>query len=450
MRRCVSAVVSLVLIAAAGCSNNAPSTNVLPAGGARVTGVERDASRGYTETLLHRFKSSPDAASPEAGPILDTSGDLFGTTIAGGAHPDCPGGYQKGCGTVYEIDAAGKERLVYSFAGKPDASEPFDRLSSDSGVLYGTTAVGGNVSACYTYGGNGCGTLFTIDAHGHERLLYQFKGNFGSGSGDGQDPMGGVVSDADGNLYGSTAYGGKYDYGTIFKVTQHGKESVLYSFSGGTDGGRPYSGVILDAGQNLYGVAYVGGNSGCLTGCGTVFELSSGGALTTLYRFKGKSDGGNPYGGLVMDAAGSLYGTAQNYGNTTCNKRGGNPGCGTVFKLNARREFKLLHVFAGSPDGAVPSENLILGEKDDVYGTTSFGGDSSCNGGYSCGVVFEVDAHGHESLLHTFTGGKKDGEVPYGTVTRDAAGNLYGTTVSGGVGPCNRGCGIVFKISRSR
>jgi uncharacterized repeat protein (TIGR03803 family) len=450
MRRCVSAVVSLGLIAAAGCSNNAPSTNVLPAGGARVTGVERDASRGYTETLLHRFKSSPDAASPEAGPILDTSGDLFGTTIAGGAHPDCPGGYQKGCGTVYEIDAAGKERLVYSFAGKPDASEPFDRLSSDSGVLYGTTAVGGNVSACYTYGGNGCGTLFTIDAHGHERLLYQFKGNFGSGSGDGQDPMGGVVSDADGNLYGSTAYGGKYDYGTIFKVTQHGKESVLYSFSGGTDGGRPYSGVILDAGQNLYGVAYVGGNSGCLTGCGTVFELSSGGALTTLYRFKGKSDGGNPYGGLVMDAAGSLYGTAQNYGNTTCNKRGGNPGCGTVFKLNARREFKLLHVFAGSPDGAVPSENLILGEKDDVYGTTSFGGDSSCNGGYSCGVVFEVDAHGHESLLHTFTGGKKDGEVPYGTVTRDAAGNLYGTTVSGGVGPCNRGCGIVFKISRSR
>jgi uncharacterized repeat protein (TIGR03803 family) len=450
VRLCVSAVVSLLLIAAAGCSNNAPSSNLLPADGARATGVEHDASSGYTETLLHRFKSSPDAASPEAGVILDASGDLFGTTIAGGAHPDCPGGYQNGCGTVFEIDAAGKERLVYSFAGKPDASEPFDRLLSSNGVLYGTTAVGGNVSACYTYGGDGCGTLFKIDAHGHESLLYQFKGNFGSGNGDGQDPMGGVVSDAAGNLYGSTAYGGKYDYGTLFKITQRGNESVLYSFSGGTDGGRPYSGAILDAAGNLYGVTYVGGNSGCLTGCGTVFELSSGGALTTLYRFKGKTDGGNPYGGLVMDAAGSLYGTAQNYGNINCNKRGGNPGCGTVFKLNARRKFKLLHVFAGSPDGAVPSENLTLDQKDDVYGTTSFGGDSSCNGGYSCGVVFEVDAHGHESLLHTFTGGKKDGEVPYGSVTRDAAGNLYGTTVSGGVGPCNRGCGIVFKISRSR
>ncbi|MGA7356367.1 MAG: choice-of-anchor tandem repeat GloVer-containing protein [Candidatus Cybelea sp.] len=449
MRLCLSTVVSLSLIVGAGCSNNAPSTNVLPADGARASGVERNAGPGYAETLLHRFKSSPDAASPEAGVILDASGDLFGTTIAGGAHPDCPGGYQKGCGTVFEIDAAGRERLVYSFAGKPDASEPFDRLLSSNGVLYGTTAVGGNVSACYTYGGDGCGTLFKIDAHGRERLLYQFKGNFGRGNGDGQDPMGGVVSDAAGNLYGSTAYGGKFGYGTVFKVTQHGNESVLYSFSGSTDGGRPYSGVILDAAGNLYGVTSVGGNSGCLTGCGTVFELSDGGTLRTLYRFKGKTDGGNPYGGLIMDATGSLYGTAQNYGNTNCNKRGGNPGCGTVFKLNAQRKFKLLHVFAGSPDGGVPSENLILDQKDDVYGTTSFGGDSSCNGGYSCGVVFEVDAHGHESLLHTFTGGKKDGEVPYGSVTRDAAGNLYGTTVSGGVGPCNRGCGTVFKINRS-
>ena len=313
MRLCLSTVVSLSLIVGAGCSNNAPSTNVLPADGARASGVERNAGPGYAETLLYRFKSSPDAASPEAGVILDASGDLFGTTIAGGAHPDCPGGYQKGCGTVFEIDAAGRERLVYSFAGKPDASEPFDRLLSSNGVLYGTTAVGGNVSACYTYGGDGCGTLFKIDAHGRERLLYQFKGNFGRGNGDGQDPMGGVVSDAAGNLYGSTAYGGKFGYGTVFKVTQHGNESVLYSFSGSTDGGRPYSGVILDAAGNLYGVTSVGGNSGCLTGCGTVFELSDGGTLRTLYRFKGKTDGGNPYGGLIMDATGSLYGTAQNY-----------------------------------------------------------------------------------------------------------------------------------------
>ncbi len=230
-------------------------------------------------------------------------------------------------------------------------------------------------------------------------------------------------------------------------MTEAGKESVLYSFTGGSDGGRPYKGVILDTAGNLYGVTDIGGDSGCVAGCGTVFELSASGALTTLYRFTGGSDGGYPYGGLVMDAAGNLYGTAQAYGNLDCSKMGGNPGCGTVFRLDAKRRFKVLHVFAGSPDGALPSETLTLDAKGNIFGTTSFGGDDSCNGGYACGVVFEIDSHGKESLLHTFTGGAKDGEVPYGGVTLDNAGDIYGTTVSGGIGPCNRGCGIVFKLS---
>jgi uncharacterized repeat protein (TIGR03803 family) len=378
--------------------------------------------------------------------VLDGAGNIFGTTISGGAYPSCPYGYNTGCGTIFTI-AGGKERVVYSFPGRPDASEPFAGLLLRKGDFYGTTAAGGSYGPCYSYGGLGCGTIFKIDRHGKESVLYNFEGNFGTGKADGMDAKGGLVSDPAGNLYGSTPYGGQYEYGTIFGVTKRGQETVLYSFSGGTDGGRPYPGVIRDVSGNLYGVTNVGGGSGCLNGCGTIFELTASGSLQTLYTFTGKQDGGNPMGGLVMDGAGNLYGTAQNYGNLNCNKRGGNPGCGTVFKLDTQRKLKVLHVFAGDPDGAVPSENLIIDAKGNLYGTTSFGGDNSCNSGAACGTVFEVDSHGRESILHTFTGGKNDGEVPYGPVTRDATGNLYGTTVSGGVGTCNRGCGIVFKLS---
>ncbi len=442
MRRQVVAVAGFAALLVTGCGQSF-GTNA----GDRPATLRRAASTSYTETMLHKFAASPDGASPEAGVILDANGDLYGTTIAGGTDPSCPGGYNTGCGTVYEIVATGSERLLYSFHGKPDASEPFAGLIRHNGVFYGTTASGGNYKPCYTDGGDGCGTVFTIDRAGHERLLYQFKGSLGSGPVDGQGPMGGLIVDTSGSFYGTTPFGGEDESGTIFEITKSGKESVLYSFTGESDGARPYSGVIRDASGNLYGVAYFGGTSACTGGCGTIFELSTSGALNVLYSFTGKDDGGNPIGGMVMDGSGSLYGTAQNYGNLSCNKRGGNPGCGTVFQLNAKHELKVLHEFAGSPDGAVPSENLIIDANGNLYGTTSFGGDSKCNGGYSCGTVFEVDARGRESVLHTFTGGKTDGEVPYGPVLRDTAGSLYGTTVSGGRGPCNRGCGVVFKLS---
>jgi uncharacterized repeat protein (TIGR03803 family) len=432
------------------CSGNTRASNPLPFGPSvrkSDAALQPNAGSGYAETVLHRFGSSPDAASPEASLILDAGDNLYGTTTAGGHHPHCPGGYNTGCGTVFAIDASGKERLLYSFRGKPDASSPFAGLLLRAGNLYGTTASGGSVRACYTYGGNGCGAVFKIDKSGVESLLYQFQGNFGSGKGDGQGPMGGLVSDAAGDLYGTTPFGGKSESGTVFKVTKNGTETVLYSFTGAGDGGRPYSGVILDATGNLYGVTYFGGHSQCTSGCGTVFKLSTTGSLATLYRFKGTKDGGNPMGGLIADSAGNLYGTAQNYGNLKCNKRGGNPGCGTVFKLNPTGKLTVLHTFAGSPDGATPSERLTLDKQGNLYGTTSFGGNAGCNGGYSCGVVFEISAGGAESVLHTFTGGAMDGEVPYGGVVRDKAGNLYGTTVSGGVGPCNEGCGIAFKLT---
>lgn len=432
----------LIALIASGCGQSAA-----PYGGERSTELPAAGAPRYNETVLYEFKSSPDAANPEAGVVLDRDGTLYGTTIEGGKHPNCFGGYHNGCGTVYSIDTSGDEHLVYSFRGKPDASEPFAGLIRKNGIFYGTTAAGGSYKPCYTYGGLGCGTIFEIDRKGDERVLYNFKGSFGSGPIDGQGPMGGLTADSAGNLYGTTPFGGASESGTIFKLAKDGTESTLYSFTGANDGGRPYSGVIRDASGNLYGVAYFGGNSACTGGCGTIFELGATGSLTVLYSLAGGADGGNPIGGMVMDGAGNLYGTAQNYGNLNCDKRGGNPGCGTVFRLSAARKFKVLHEFAGSPDGAVPSENLIVDSNGNLYGTTSFGGDSKCNGGYSCGTVFEVDAHGHESVLHTFTGGSKDGEVPYGPVRRDAKGDLYGTTVSGGTGPCNKGCGVVFELN---
>ncbi|MGA8535540.1 MAG: choice-of-anchor tandem repeat GloVer-containing protein [Candidatus Tumulicola sp.] len=448
MRRCFLTGLTLTILFGAGCTGNVRTSPSLAAISNGDSAAQRSRSAaGYIETLLHRFKSSPDAASPEAGLILDASGNLYGTTIGGGHHPACPGGYDTGCGTVFTIDASGKERLLYSFRGKPDASQPFAGLLLKAGNLYGTTASGGNVKPCYVYGGNGCGTVFRVNKSGSEAVVYEFKGNFGSGKGDGQGPMGGLVSDAAGNLYGTTPFGGKYESGTVFEISKTGTETVLYSFTGAADGARPYSGVVRDAAGNLYGVTNLGANSTCTSGCGTVFELNGTGTLTTLYRFKGGKDGGNPRGGLAMDAAGSLYGTAQNYGDLSCNKRGGNPGCGSVFKVDSSGKFTVLHTFAGSPDGATPSESLTLDENRQLYGTTSFGGDNSCNGGYSCGVAFEIDASGTESVLYTFTGGINDGEVPYGGLVRDTTGNLYGTTVSGGPGPCNQGCGVVFKLA---
>ncbi len=441
MRPRVAAACCLAGVLGTGCAQS-----TAPYVGERSAAQQFSRTTSYTETVLHRFKSSPDAASPEAGVFVDKAGNIFGTTIAGGTHPTCPNGYDKGCGTVFSLDATGKEHLVYSFAGDPDASEPFAGLLRSRGVFYGTTAVGGAYHPCYTYGGLGCGAVFKIGRHGKESLVYSFKGNFGTGVVDGQGPMGGVVTDAAGTLYGTTPFGGANETGTIFKITKQGAETVLYSFKDQNDGGRPYSGVIRDAAGNLYGVAYFGGQSACTGGCGTIFELKASGAFKTLYSFTGGDDGGNPIGGMVMDAAGNLYGTAQNYGNRSCNKRGGNPGCGTIFELNTKHKLTVLHEFAGDPDGAVPSESMIIDANGNLYGTTSFGGDNNCNGGYSCGTVFEVPSHGSEYVILTFTGGKKDGEVPYGPVARDAAGNLYGTTVSGGVGPCNRGCGIVFKL----
>lgn len=161
-----------------------------------------------------------------------------------------------------------------------------------------------------------------VDHAGNETILYNFAG---VASGDGGNPYAGnLILDSAGNLYGTTQAGGTTDFGTVFVLDATGKETVLYSFLGGTDGFNVVSGVVRDAGGNLYGTTFQGGDDPC--GCGTVFMLNTLGQKTILYSFTGGVDGGNPFGTLVRDAAGNLYGTTEFGGDPSCN-------CGIVFKV---------------------------------------------------------------------------------------------------------------------
>ncbi len=286
--------------------------------------------------------------------------------------------------------------------------------------------------------------MFRIDPAGHETVVYSFKGN-AANQGDGQGPEGVLTADGQGDLYGTTPFGGPNFVGTIFKIDVTGRESVLYAFTGGADGARPYSGVVRDSAGDLFGTAYFGGNAGCVGGCGTVFELDAAGRFHVVYAFTGQTDGGNPYAPPLLDARGDLYGTTELYGDAQCS--GGNgPGCGVVFRLTHKGKLTVLRAFASTPDGRNPYTALVRDARGKLYGTTAFGGDPKCNGGYTCGVVYEIAPSGGETILHTFTGGKGDGEVAYGGVVPDAAGDLYGTTVSGGIGACSRGCGVVYRL----
>jgi uncharacterized repeat protein (TIGR03803 family) len=231
-------------------------------------------------------------------------------------------------------------------------------------------AGGGSQGTCDVYF-KGCGVVFMLDSAGNETVLYAFTGGV-----DGGPPSSGVVQDAAGNLYGTTYSGGAYNRGTVYKLDMTGTETVLYSFTGGTDGGTPVGGVILDAAGNLYGTAYNGGIATCPpSGCGLVFKLNPNGAETVLYSFRGGANGSSPQTGVVMDAAGNLYGTTYLGGIGTAS------GNGVVFKLSPDGTETTLHRLADA-DGRYPSD-LVLDSAGDLYGTTTEGGS-----GY--GTVFKL------------------------------------------------------------
>jgi uncharacterized repeat protein (TIGR03803 family) len=259
-------------------------------------------------------------------------------------------------------------------------------------------------------------------------VLYSF-----TRPGDAAAPEAGVIGDSRGNLYGTTRFGGAFDYGTVFKLGPNGKDKVLHSFTGG-DGWEPSSGLILDAENNLYGTTVSGGTpegGGCLFGCGTVFKVDRAGKLTVLHAFKDPA--GSPTGRLVRDGAGNLYGAAAFGYRVGC-------GYGMVFMLDTTGKETVLHCFTGPPDGTSPNGGLIRDASGNLYGTTNDGGDATCY----CGTVFEISRDGKETILYTFTG-QGDGEGPVEGLVRDADGNLYGIADGGSDHPY----GIVFKLDKA-
>lgn len=369
-------------------------------GGTSGVGVIFKVSSSGQATILHTFAGS-DGSYPWSTPIRDSAGDLYGTAATGGT---------RGWGVAFKLDTAGNYTTLYNFTGGADGGFPIGALARDSaGNLYGATEDGGTA---------GAGVVFKIDSSGHETVLYTF-----TGGADGRDPMGGVIRDQTGDLYGTAQGGGSAGSGVVFEVNAAGNESTLYSFTGKGDGNGPEAGLSRDTAGNLYGTTYNGGAASA----GVVFQVDTAGLETVLYNFTGAADGGHPMAGVILDSADNLYGTTN---------LGGATDAGAVYTLNTARSETVLYGFPAGPDGASPYAGVI-DSAGTLYGATYSGG------AYGKGIVYELDAGAHETVLYTFTG-RTDGGNPSGVI-RDSAGNLYGTTWSGGL----NGDGTVYKIDTS-
>jgi len=322
--------------------------------------------------------------------------------------------------------------------GNATISIPAGSLAIGSDTLTVNYTPDSASSATYsTASGSTVVTVTSGTQNSNYAVIYSF-----SGGTDGTAPWGGLVQDPQGNLYGTTSRGGTSGNGTVFKIDTTGKETVLYSFTGGPDGDLPYSSLIEDSLGNLYGTTFGGG----AYGKGAVFKLDSSGKETVLHSFTGGADGGLPLTMLVMDTQGNLYGTASGGGNPACyNARDGDYGCGTVFKVDTTGNQSVLYSFTGAAgDGANPVGSLVLDSKGNLYGTTLFGGNSTCliDGSKGCGTIFKVASTGTETVLHSFTGAGGDGEYPsYAGLSGDSQGNLYG-----GGGGGTFALGAVFKV----
>jgi len=342
------------------------------------------------DTVLHSFWGA-DGVWPLSSLVRDQAGNFYGTTSNGGTPEG--GACFHGCGTVFKLNTTGKLTVLYVFSGGTDGGKPEAGLILDnSGNLYGTTTIGGDLNCrtdnperrmagkhsytMYEYG-SGCGVVFKIDPKGHETVLHAFAGNP-----DGWYPTGELIRDKKGNFYGVTWFGGTDDVGTIYKMHTSGKVTILYSFQGIPGGEYPNGPPVRDAQGNFYGTTTNGGAQNY----GTVFKVDSAGKETTLHSFTGGNDGYAPYVGATRDSAGNLYGvTIWGGGSTGCYDLG----CGTIFKVDASGIETVLHGFTGGADGSEPEGALIMDKSGNLYGTAPGGGDLSCGGG-GCGVVFKL------------------------------------------------------------
>jgi uncharacterized repeat protein (TIGR03803 family) len=333
-------------------------------GGAANAGVVYKVDTTGHETVLYSFTGGADGDYPLAGVTLDSAGNLYGTTFHGGT---------QGFGVVYKVDTTGQETVLYSFTGGADGGYPEAGVILDAtGNLYGTTLEGGAA---------GAGVVYELDTAGHETVLYSFTGGV-----DGGFPLASPIRDAAGNLYGTTNGGGTAGLGVVYKLNATGQETVLYSFPGGPEGAFPFAGVIRDGAGNFYGTTADGGGPAGEGGHGVVFKLTAAGGYSVLYTFTGGTDGGAPLGGVIRDSSGDLFGTANIGGLAGCSL-----GCGVVYKVDTAGHETILHSFTGGVDGANPYGGLVADSTGHLYGTTQYGGKgASALTSSGAGVLYEI------------------------------------------------------------
>lgn len=396
-----------------GCSGQSISP-ILQSNNAAATS-SRHAS--FSETVLYKFGTNqPDGLEPLAG-LTNVRGTLYGGTTKSTATRN---------GASFSITPSGAETLLHLFSKKNGAFF-VDNLTIGPGTgpdgiaLYGVGYIGGT---------SGNGTIFKTTLAGRVTVLYNFMGG-----NDGATPWGSLI-DVNGTLYGTTQYGGGSancdgGCGTIFSITPSGTEVVIHSFSG-TDGALPRA-ALIDVNGTLYGTTFYGGASAN----GTVFSVSTSGAEHVLYSFAGGKDGANPEAALVA-VNGLMYGTTLEGGDEKCPL--GFSGCGTVFAITPSGTETVAHRFAGGTDGEFPY-GALLDVNGEMYGTTIYGGGSS-----DVGTIFRINRSGHETVIHSFTGGQ-DGASPNGQLI-DIRRTLYGTTQYGGSGCAYQsGCGTIFSLT---
>ena len=355
-----------------------------------------------------------------AGPlslVQGTNGNFYGTTNSWGTMDS---------GTVFEMSPAGKLVTLYNFCNP--APCPFGvnagLIQATDGKLYGTTSVGG---------ANNYGTVFQVNLAGKLTMIYQFCSL--SGCSDGKWASAGLLQAADGDIYGTTGSGGTYGYGTVFKITKTGALITIASFDG-TNGMNPSGGLLQATDGNFYGTTV---NNTCQSNpsCDTIFRMTPGGKLSTIYNFcslPNCTDGWGLWGGLVQGADGNLYGTTG---------YGGLNNYGTIFKISGPGKLTTLHAFDFT-DGATPQAGLVEGTDGNFYGTTAYGGANNF------GTLFSITAQGNLTTLYNFCSQPfcTDGYGP-SSLIQATNGEFYGTTFAGGIDMhCYpNGCGTVFSLS---
>jgi uncharacterized repeat protein (TIGR03803 family) len=360
-----------------------------------------------TFTLLHSFNNADGASPFYSGLVQGIDGNFYGTTKYGGAFTD---------GTVFKITPSGTLTTLHSF-NSTDGANPFSGLvQAINGNFYGTTNIGGGNSC-------GCGTVFEITPSGRLTTLHVFT-DFPDGNG----PFGTLIQAMDGNLYGTTTFGGAHRQGTVFQVTPSGTLTTIFSFCTPTscaNGDAPSASLVQATDGNFYGTTYLGGIGQGISSYGTVFEITPSGTLTTLHEFD-STDGSNPNVGLVQASNGNFYGTTA---------LGGTTGNGTLFKITPSGTLTTLYNFSATNPDPGGGNRLIQATDGNLY-DTSYGGGVN---GY--GTIFEFTPPGTLTILHSFD--STDGAFLYAGLIQATDGNFYGTTDNGGANLL----GTVFSLS---